>query len=155
MGGTPPGLAGDYTGAPRLPIYNPLNAMQQEYGTTEGTPPPPPQNPWTAPEVMTALDRMDAADAAQRMTSIPNVRSLTTNPLLTERSFLTPRGTASVSFGQPKREAIIEGLPASEYFQRAANRQGDNKFAKSEKGTEGSKEMADKKKANLRKAGVK
>lgn len=68
----------------------------------------------------------------QAMTSIPDVRRLSTNPLLPERSFLTPYGTASVTYGQPKKEAIIEGLPASEYFQRAANRQGSNRYANPE-----------------------
>lgn len=98
-----------------------------------------------------ALSRTLAEQARQRMTDIPNVRTL--SPQTSEsQGFLTPYGTASVSYGQPKQEAIIEGLPAGEYFQRAANRQGANRFAQPEKGTEGSDEMIAKRRENLRKA---
>lgn len=55
-------------------------------------------------------------------------------PVPQDRAFQNQYGTGSVTYGQPKKEAIIEGLPASEYFQRAANRQGANKFASPEDG---------------------
>ncbi len=85
------------------------------------------------------------------MTSIPNVRTLSPQQS-TDQTFLTPYGKAGVSFGQPKQEAMIENLPASEYFQRAANRQGANKFAQPEKGTEGDPAFLAKRSSNLRQA---
>lgn len=75
-----------------------------------------------------------------------------------DRSFSNRYGSGSIT-STPRRgeamfydEASKQMLPASEYFQRAANRQGDNKFAKAEKGSEGSPEMAENKKKNLKKA---
>lgn len=94
--------------------------------------------------------------ARKSMTFIPNVRTISPSQS-TEQSFLTPYGTAGVSFGQPKKEAMFydehlkQMIPASDWFAKAANRQGDNKYAKAEKGSEGSKEMQDKRKEGMRK----
>lgn len=52
-------------------------------------------------------------------------------------TFQSQYGSGSVSNTPRTGEAMIEGLPASEYFQRAANRQGANAFAQPEAGFQG------------------
>lgn len=54
-----------------------------------------------------------------------------------QRSFTSTYGSGSVTNAPRTREATIEGLPASEWYQRAANRQGVNQYAQPEPGYQG------------------
>ena len=56
------------------------------------------------------------------------------SPTDTTQSFDTPYGRAGVRLPPTRTESTIDGLPASEWFQRQANRGGANKFAKPEEG---------------------
>lgn len=111
---------------------------------------------------------IQANDVRQRMTAPTQINALTgrtearspvmamSSPQSPEQVFQTPYGKASVSYGQPKKETVIEGLSSPEFFQRAANRQGEaNNYAQVEKGYASAADKAALAARNLRRAGVK
>lgn len=67
----------------------------------------------------------------------PEGESWSTTVPTNTTTFQSQYGSGSVTNAPRAGEAMIEGLPASEYFQRAANRQGANVFAQPQAGFQG------------------
>jgi len=113
----------------RNPLYNPMTPLEPLMNAeTDDSNPESTPFQFTPQEIQNAktlaLARASASGARDRMTSIPNVRTLS-KPLSTEQSFLTPYGKASVSFGQPKNPFMADGLDKDEFLKRAEIRQAD------------------------------
>lgn len=136
-------------------LYQAFPFANPEYmGATEAPEPPEPEGetgnysestPQTPEDIRNVINSGQAFVARQRMTNpyVTNpvtgavtqakpVQALTADPLATTQEFQTPysgnglSGKASVTYGQPKQEAMIEGLPISEWRKRQAIKQAND-----------------------------